>query len=159
MGEKNSRLVVLAEAILFLLPVTALTVWFCVSLVGTYQAGIGHHYRSTHLIPALAVTGLACQVFGWWAVGVFVLRGREGLARLGATCLAAIHFGALMAAGGAVALVMVFWFGQSRFIGYFLVNAVALPALVPYAHVMIEHRRSSRGRANDLRGSHIKGKA
>ena len=142
MKESLSRAIVLGEAIIFLAPVTVLTCWYLVFLIGLYLTGMPDKLNAkVHILPALTLIGVVIQGFAWWATGSFVFKGRESLAQLGTVTLQIVYIGAGLAFLGGISLLVLFLIPASTELWLPLsVAAVGLPALIPFIHVAIEHR-------------------
>lgn len=140
MIESRSKLLVLAEAVLFLAPVTLLTIWYSILLVGLYWYGLADAPAGAHVAPAFTFIGLIIQIFAWWAVAVFLFRGRLGLSKLNSACVFAIYIGAVLVIVGGLSVMLNYIFKTSTTLN---ISAFGLPALIPFGHIALEHRRAT----------------
>jgi hypothetical protein len=144
MKERTSKLVLFIEATIFLAPVTMLTGLYGLFLVPLYASGgLGKEPLAAHAVPMLTVVGLILQLCGWRVIAAFLIDGRQGIQAVATIYIqASILGGVLVAASGLVVLVMLAGVDLPDYFGLLSTNYVAVPALVPFIHVMIERWRS-----------------
>ncbi|RYD94472.1 MAG: hypothetical protein EOP50_09450 [Sphingobacteriales bacterium] len=143
MKESHSKFLLIIESLLCLAPLTLLTAWYASFLVSLYQHGLANEPLSRQIAPAFTFLGLTIQALGWWAIGVFLSRGRKGIVNLSKVSVIAMSLGALLAILGGLALSLMFVFGDSSALAFLSINAFGLPALVPFAHLAVERGRAS----------------
>lgn len=146
MKERTSKLLLLVESIVLLVPVSMLTGVYAVTIVPRYMyGGIGRVSLEEHVISMLAVVGLIMQLCGWRIIAAFLSNGRRGIQAVPAIYIyAAVLGGVLVAASCLIVLIRMSGIELPKSVGPLSVNYLAAPALVPLAHVLIE-RVGSRG--------------
>lgn len=132
MKETYSKVLLIVEALVFLAPVTLLSLWLAAALV----ASAGEPQGAAPLFALVAIAAIGCC---WWAVGVFVIRGRAGIAKLGIGCVIALYAGAALAIAGGVAFAFA-GIGDSSLYSTLALDVFGLPVLVPFVHLEIERR-------------------
>jgi hypothetical protein len=143
MKESHSKLLVLLESVIFLAPLSLLTGWYVIILVGLYQDGLADEPVSAQIVPAFAFAGLILQALAWRVVFVFLLHGRAGIAKLHRVVVLMMYIGAVLAIVGGLSLLLSFVFEGSPILSFLAINALGLPAIVPFAHIAVEHRRAA----------------
>jgi hypothetical protein len=145
MSERASKTLLLIESVMFLVPVSMLTLFYASFLVSMYRdAGLAKEPWLAHVAPAFTFLGVALQLCGWRLIAAFLIDGRPGIRRVARFYIGAASFGAALVAvsGLVVLLLMVFELELPDSLGLLSVNYVALPALIPFVHVMLERWRS-----------------
>lgn len=145
MKERTSKMLLFVESLVFLVPVSLLTLFYAVVLIPMYRSGLASEPWGAQAAPAFTFLGLALQLCGWRVIAAFLIDGRDGLRAISKGYIHAITVGAvLVVLSGLAFLLMVLEFEVPDFFGLLAVNYLALPALIPFAHVMLEWRRTQR---------------
>jgi hypothetical protein len=147
MKERTSKLLLLVETVIFLVPVSLLTALYALSLTAMYASGgLRTEPLEAHAVPIFTFVGLILQLCGWRVVAAFLIDGRQGIRAVATIYVYASVLGAaIVAASGLAFLLLLAGFERPLF-GLLSVNYLALPALVPFIHAMIERWHSRRQR-------------
>jgi hypothetical protein len=145
--ERTSKLLLLVETVIFLVPVSLLTALYALSLTAMYASGgLRTEPLEAHAVPIFTFVGLILQLCGWRVVAAFLIDGRQGIRAVATIYVYASVLGAaIVAASGLAFLLLLAGFERPLF-GLLSVNYLALPALVPFIHAMIERWHSRRQR-------------
>ena len=142
MGERASRLLLAAQALGLMLPLTLLAGLLFAARAVRYAEG--EPFGLSGFTPGSDAVLLACFVAlgtAWWLVAKFVLRGRAGLARAGRLPRRIADVAALATATlGTVQLLSEAGLLRPHASGPAHAFAFGLPLLLPYAHLAIERR-------------------
>ena len=138
------------ESLVFLVPVSLLTLSYAVFLIPMYRSGLESEPWGAQAVPAFTFLGLALQLCGWRVIAAFLIDGRNGIRAISKGYIYAITLGAaLVALSGLVVLLMSLEFELPDVFGLLSANYLALPALIPFTHVMLEYRRSQNAFVGD----------
>ena len=150
MSESVSRILAGAWAVLLLAPVSALALFYSWLLTGLYFTGaMWEEPASVHFTAVFMLACIAFLLAAWWIMGVFVIAGRRGLARVGTAPLAIVALGAILTLASLIVVNAwrlgveagwTDWYPAAFF-------AFGAPALIPFAHLWIEWRRARRAAA------------
>jgi hypothetical protein len=140
MKERTSKMLLFAEALVCLVPVSMLTGLYALFLIPMYASGgLGREPFEAHAVPLFTVLGVVLQLCGWRVIAAFLIDGRQGIRTVPAIYIYAIVFGGLIvAASGLVVLTLLAGVELPDSFGLLSANYLAVPALVPLIHVMIE---------------------
>jgi hypothetical protein len=137
MSERVSKFIVAAEALLLVLPVTLLFLFWAPD---EFLRPLFHGFHMRRIIACLIGVAL---ISGWWLMIAFwrggsnALRDTHAVVWVAATC------------GGAAAIVagvLLLVFQSVELLGTFVMFVFGLPLLIPFAHLLIE--RQKRASAN-----------
>ena len=128
------------EALVCLVPVSLLTVLYAVFLIPMYvSGGLGKEPLEAQAVPLFTVLGVVLQLCGWRVIAAFLIDGRQGIRTVPTIYIYAIVFGGLIVAvSGLVVLILLAGVELPDSFGLLSANYLAVPALVPLIHVMIE---------------------
>jgi hypothetical protein len=139
MKESTSKLLLSAEAAIFFLPLSLVTALYALALFAMYRSGpLLNEPLDSHVFPMFTFVGLILQLCGWRVVGAFLIDGRQGLRAVPPIYVYASILGAALAVVSGVAFLFVIAGFEHPLLGNLSVNYLAVPALVPFIHVMIE---------------------
>lgn len=146
MKERTSKQLLFVESIIFLVPVSLLTGLYALFLIPMYASGgLLNEPLEAHAVPVLTVVGLILQLCGWRIIAAFLIDGRHGIRTVATIYVHASVLGAIIvAASGLVVLFMLTGFQLPDYFGFLTPNYLAVPALVPFIHLMIERWHSGR---------------
>jgi hypothetical protein len=146
MKERTSKMLLLVEALVCLVPLSMITGLYAFFLVPMYfSGGFGKEPLEAHAVPVFTLLGVVLQFCGWRVIAAFLIDGRQGIRTLPAIYIYAIVFGGfLVAISGVVVLILLAGVELPDSFGLLSANYLAVPALVPLIHVMIERRTSGR---------------
>jgi hypothetical protein len=148
MNERTSKRLLFIEAIVFFAPVSMVTLLYSLMLISMYRSGLGREPLEAHAVPVFTFLGLGLQLCGWRVIAAFLIDGRDGLRRVPRPYIYAIHTGAMLVAlSGLVVLLMILGVELPESFGLLSANYLALPALVPFMHVVAEMRMLQRTNA------------
>jgi hypothetical protein len=147
MKERTSKQLLFVETAIFLVPVSLLTGLYAVFLIPMYvSGGLLKEPLEAHTAPTFTFVGLILQLCGWCVIAAFLIDGRQGIREVAPIYVYASVLGAVtVAASGLAVLLMLAGFERPLF-GLLSVNYLAVPALVPFIHVIIERWHSRRHR-------------
>jgi hypothetical protein len=150
MEERTSKILLLIESLVFLMPVSLLTLFYALFLIPMYRSGLASEPWGAQVAPVFTVLGLALQLCGWRVIVAFLVDGRGGIRAISKGYIHAITAGAaLVALSGLVVLLMVLELELPGPVVLLSVNYVAIPALIPFIHVMVERRASQRAHVDE----------
>lgn len=150
MKERTSKMLLFIESLLLLVPVSLVTLSYAAFLIPMYRSGLASEPLIAQAVPAFTFLGVALQFCGWRVIAAFLIDGREGLRTISKGYIHAITIGAVIVAfSGLAVLLMLLEFEVPDFFGILAANYLALPALIPFAHVMLEWRRTQRTDVGD----------
>jgi hypothetical protein len=145
MKERTSKIILFIESLVFLVPVSLLTLFYALFLIPLYRSGLASEPWEAQAVPVFTLLGLVLQLCGWRVIAAFLVDGRDGLRRISKRYIYAIILGAaLVALSGLVVLLMLLEFELPDSFGLLSANYLALPALIPFTHIMLERWRSQR---------------
>lgn len=145
MSERISKRLLLIEAVIFLAPVSAVTGFYSMLLIMHQHRGSGEDPWLAHVVPAFTFLGMGLQICAWRLIAAFITDGRAGIRRVSNFYIYAVSVGAALAVmSGLVILLMVLELELPELVAVLLVNYVAIPALIPFLHVMVERWMSRR---------------
>lgn len=144
MQERTSKQLLFVESIIFLVPVSLLTGLYALFLIPMYASGgLLNEPLAAHAVPLFTIVGLILQLCGWRIIAAFLIDGRHGLRTVATIYVYASVLGAvIVAASGLVVLLMLTGFELADYFGFLTPNYLAVPALVPFIHLMIERWHS-----------------
>ena len=150
MKERTSKTLLFVESLVFFVPVSLLTAIYSIFLIPMYRSGLAEEPWEAQVAPAFTFLGLGLQLCGWRVIATFLIDGRDGIRAVSKVYLYAIAAGALLAVvSGLVVLLTVLGIELSDSFGLLSVNYVAIPALVPFIHVMAERWASQKADVNE----------
>lgn len=140
MKERTSKKLLFVEALVCLVPVSMLTILYALFLIPMYvSGGFGKEPLEAHAVPLFTVLGVVLQLCGWRVIAAFLIDGRQGIRTVPAIYIYAIVLGGLVVAvSGLIVLILVAGVELPDYFGLLSANYLAVPALVPLIHVMIE---------------------
>jgi hypothetical protein len=146
MSERLAKKLLCIEALIFLMPVSVITLLYAVLLIPMYQdAGLAKQPWQAHAAPVFTFLGLGLQLCGWRLIAAFVIDGRAGIRRVSSFYIHAVSLAAaLVVISGLVALLLLLELELPDSAAVLLVNCTAIPALIPFLHVMVERWMSRR---------------
>ena len=138
------------ESLVFLVPVSLLTLFYAFFLIPMYRSGLASEPWQAQAVPAFTFLGLALQLCGWRVIAAFLIDGRDGIRTISKGYIHAATLGAVLVAfSGLVVLLMSLEFEIPDLFGVLSANYLALPALIPFTHVMVERWRSQKAHVVD----------
>jgi hypothetical protein len=151
MKERTSKTLLLIESMLFLLPLSVLTGIYALFLVQMYKSGgLTQEPWQAHAASGFTFLGLALQICAWRVIAAFLHHGRDGIRRVAKLYLYAITAGAaLVTISGGVVVLLVLGIELPE-LAILSPNYLAIPALLPFLHVMLERWSSQRSSISDV---------
>lgn len=147
MKERTSKQLLLVEAVIFLVPVSLLTALYALFLIPMYvSGGLLKEPLETHTADMFTFVGLILQLCGWRVLAAFLIDGRQGIRAIAPIYVYASVLGAAIVAASGLAVLLLLAGFERRLFGLLSANFPAVPALVPFIHVMIERWHSQRQR-------------
>jgi hypothetical protein len=147
MKERTSKQLLFVETVIFLVPVSMVTALYALFLIPMYvSGGFLHEPLAAHTVPVFTIVGLILQLCGWRVIAAFLIDGRQGIRAVATIYVYASVLGAaVVAASGLAVLLLLAGFERPLF-GLLSANYLAVPAVVPFIHVMVERWHSRRQR-------------
>lgn len=150
MKERTSKTLLFVESFVLLAPVSLITFFYALFLIPMYRSGLAAERWEAQIAPVFTFLGLGLQLCGWRVIAAFLIDGRDGVRSISKIYVFAITTGAvLVAISGLVVLLMVLGVELPDFFGLLSVNYLAIPALVPFLHVMAERWTSQRAATSE----------
>ena len=95
-----------------------------------------------HTVPMFTFVGLILQLCGWRVIAAFLIDGRQGIRGVAPIYVYASVLGAAVVAASGLAVLLLLAGFERPLLGLLSATYLAVPALVPFIHVMIERWHS-----------------
>jgi hypothetical protein len=146
MNERLSQHIILVEALLFLLPLSLLSVWYAQLWIRLYHyAGLNEVSFDLGIISLFAA--IAIQALAWVVIARFMIGGRRALVDLSDRLFAVLSASSVVVVAGVLKTAAYSMNIPLPDLGFGQLLDIAIwgtPALIPFSHIAIERHCAQR---------------